>query len=213
MATSGMATVVHVIPVIDVVHINVVGFVPCGRPVFRPRINQIEPEAAVRESGDIPPQRRWGRCERETSGPGQNANGTGLQECGSPVTSAFAPTMMFTLPIVGAVILPNISLFEVVFVFVAVGGAHVLGRMRRLVIWLPFRPVVAFPLLLAGVLFAPLLVVHSLGVCPNAARSTSVRGLSDGRSRGAFSESPCWSWSLPCCALAGPSCSEEQAQH
>ena len=77
----------------------------------------------------------------------------------APVTSAIAPTMMFTLPIVGAVILPNISPFEVLFVFVPVGRPHVLGRIRLLVIWLPFRPVVAFPLLLAGVLFAPLLVV------------------------------------------------------
>jgi len=78
----------------------------------------------------------------------------------APVTSAIAPTMMFTLPIVGAVILPNISLFEVLFVFVPVGRAHVLRPIGLLVIGLlPFRAVVTFPRLRVGLMFALLLMV------------------------------------------------------
>jgi hypothetical protein len=42
-----MATVAEVVAVIHVIDVNVVGLIPIGRPGFRPRINNREPEAAV----------------------------------------------------------------------------------------------------------------------------------------------------------------------
>src|SRR5882762_9746981 len=47
---AGMMLVIHVVAVIDVVNVNVVGFIPGARPVFRPRIDDTEPEAPVLES-------------------------------------------------------------------------------------------------------------------------------------------------------------------
>jgi len=75
------------------------------------------------------------------------------------VTAALVPTMVFVLPIPGAVILPNISLFDVLFVFVPLFDAHVVRAIRWLVIGLlPFRVVVTFRMPLLGVLFGMLLV-------------------------------------------------------
>jgi hypothetical protein len=78
----------------------------------------------------------------------------------APVTSTLAPTTMFTLPIVCTMVLPNIALAGMLFVFVPVCRAHVLRPIRRLVMGLlVFRPVLACPRLLVGALFAPLLMV------------------------------------------------------
>jgi hypothetical protein len=78
----------------------------------------------------------------------------------APVASPLAPTMMFALPIPGAVILPNISLFDVLFVFVPIFHAHMVRPIRLLVIGLlPFRPVVTLRWPLVGVVFALLLMV------------------------------------------------------
>ncbi len=155
-----MAAVVHVITVIDVVHINVVGLVPPGRPVFRPRINQTEPEAAVLESGVSLYNNDGDAANAKPVAPAEMRTEAVFRNAIAPVASALAPTMMFALPIPGTVILPNVSLFEVLFVFVPVNRAHVLRPISLLVIGLvAFRPVVTFPLVLVGTLFVPLLVV------------------------------------------------------
>jgi hypothetical protein len=74
------------------------------------------------------------------------------------VTPAFVPGMMFTLPILCAVALPNISRSGVLFVFVPVCRAHMFRPISLPVTWLlPFRAVLVCPRLLVRALFAPLL--------------------------------------------------------
>jgi hypothetical protein len=64
--------------------------------------------------------------------------------------------MVFMLPMLCAMVLPNIALCKVLFVFVRL--AHVSRPVGRLVMrLLPFSAVLVFPLLLVRALFAPLL--------------------------------------------------------
>ncbi len=76
----------------------------------------------------------------------------------APVAPTFAPSMMFMLPMLGAMALPNISRSGVVFGFVPGCLAHVLRPIRPLRMWLlPFSAVLLCPLLLVRALFAPFL--------------------------------------------------------
>ena len=79
---SRMPPVVHVVSVVDVVHIDIVGAVPGRRPGFRTGINHTEPIAPELEArSHLRPLRR-GRHARGTSVRGQNGRGSGLPECG-----------------------------------------------------------------------------------------------------------------------------------
>ncbi len=76
----------------------------------------------------------------------------------APVAPAFAPSMMFMLPMLGAMALPCISRSRVVFGFVPHYLAHVLRPIRTLIMWLlPFSAGLVCPLLLVRALFAPFL--------------------------------------------------------
>jgi hypothetical protein len=73
--------------------------------------------------------------------------------------------MMFMLPMLCAVVLPDISRAGVIFTFVAAGVAHVFWPMRLLVMWLlPFWPVLVRPLLLVMVLVPLLLPIRLVSV-------------------------------------------------
>jgi hypothetical protein len=65
---------------------------------------------------------------------------------------------MFTLPVLGAMIPPNIPVFEVLLAFVPLCLAHVFRPICLLVMGLrPFWPVLVCPLLLVRALLVPLL--------------------------------------------------------
>jgi len=155
---SGMAPVIHVIPVIDVVDVNVVGLVPSARPVFRPRINQAEPEAPVLEPWvAIHDNDRDAVNAKPVSTAKMRAEAV-FRNAVAPVTPTFAPSMMFMLPMLGAMALPYISRSGVVFGFVPRYLAHVLRPISPLVMWLlPFSAVLVCPLLLVRALFVPFL--------------------------------------------------------
>ena len=117
---SGMATVIHVIPVSDVVHIDVVGFVPSARPVFRPRINNAEPEASVLESGVSAHHDDWIAANAEPVSTAEIRAEAIIRNAVASIASAFMPAMMFMLPIFCAMVLPNIVWPGVLFVFAPV---------------------------------------------------------------------------------------------
>jgi hypothetical protein len=74
------------------------------------------------------------------------------------VAPAFAPSVMFMLPMLGAMTLPNISRSGMVFGFVPHDLAHVFRPIRPLGMWLlPFSAGLVWPLLLVRALFAPFL--------------------------------------------------------
>jgi hypothetical protein len=112
-----MATVIHVIPVIHVVHINVVGFIPGSFPVFRPRINHTEPEAAILESRISAYDENWSAAHAKPVSTAKMRAEAIVWNTIAPVTSAFAPTTMFMPPIVRAMALPYLSRFRVLPVF------------------------------------------------------------------------------------------------
>jgi len=72
----------------------------------------------------------------------------------APVAPAFAPRMVFMLPMLCAMVAPNIALCSVLFVHLA----RMSGPVDRLVMWLVlFSVVLVCPLLLVRALFVPLL--------------------------------------------------------
>ncbi len=143
-----MAPVIHVISVIDVVDVDVVSFVPGARPVFRPRINETEPAAFVLESGVSIHHNNWVSVNAKPVSAAKMSAEAVFRNAVAPITPTFAPSMMFTLPMLRALALPNVSRPGVLFVFVPVSLAHVFLPICPLVMWLlPFWPVLAFPLL------------------------------------------------------------------
>src|SRR5258706_1621532 len=113
-----MAAVVHVIPVVDVVDVNVVGVVPGARPVFRPRINDAEPEASVLKSRVSAHDDDWIAANSEPVSTAKIRVEAIFRNAVAAVTSAFMPTMMLVLPVLCAMVLPDISGSEV---FVVLG--------------------------------------------------------------------------------------------
>ena len=106
---SGMAPVVHVIPVIHVVDVNVVGFIPGARPRFWPRINKIEPDAPVLESWTPAHNNHRNAMDTKPVPTAKMGAETVFRNAVSPVPSAFAPRVMFVLPMLCALALPNVS--------------------------------------------------------------------------------------------------------
>jgi hypothetical protein len=156
----------------DVVNVNVISFVPRARPVFRPRIDDTEPEAPILKSGVSTHNNYWCAANAKPVSPAKMCAETVFGNPVTAVTSTFVPSMMFMLPMLCAVVLPNISRAGVIFTFVAARLAHVFRPMRLLLMWLlPFWSALVRPLLLVMV-FAPLLL---------PIRLVSVRALSPRR--------------------------------
>jgi len=111
-ADAGMVAVVHVIPVVHVIHVNVVGFVPRPFPVFRPRINNAEPEATILESGISAYNQDRGAADAKPVSTAKTRAKAIVWNAVPSVSSAFAPAAMFMLPIVRLMALPNLSRFR-----------------------------------------------------------------------------------------------------
>src|SRR5882724_4227632 len=110
-ADAGMVAVVHVIPVVHVIHINVVSLVPRPFPVFRPRINHTEPEAAVLEPRVSAYDQDWGAAHAKPVSTAKMRAEAIVWNAVASVSSTFAPAAMFMFPMLGAMALPNLSRF------------------------------------------------------------------------------------------------------
>src|SRR6267142_2669756 len=146
---AGMMPVIHVVAVIDVINVDVVGFIPGARPVFRPRIDNTEPEAPVLESRIASHHNHRGAVNSEPASAAKVIVEADFGNAVAPVAATLAPGMMFMLPMRRAMALPRIPpgvLFVLTFVFKAADLAYVLRLMRllwmRLVVTglFPFRP-------------------------------------------------------------------------
>ena len=102
-----MAAVVHVIAVIDVVHVYVVGFVPGACPGFRPWINDTEPEAAVLESGVSIHDNDRSAVDAEPVSTAKMRTEAICRNAVTVVAPTLVPIMMFMFPIVRTMVLPN----------------------------------------------------------------------------------------------------------
>jgi hypothetical protein len=104
-----MLTVVQVIPVPGVIDINVVVLVPNVRPVFRPRVHNAEPIAAVLESW-VPTRKHYRKAvDAEPVIPAEGATETVIGNAIAPVAATLLPSAMFGIPSAGAVLQPHIA--------------------------------------------------------------------------------------------------------
>lgn len=140
-ANSGMAPVVHVIAIVDVFDTDVVGLVPVGCPIFRPRVNHREPVASVVESGVIVDHNDGDAVDAKPASTAEVLVETVFWNALPVVAAALPPVVMFALPIMGAMDLPGMF---------CLAGMH-LARVFR-----P-TPLRMMYLLFASVLFVPLL--------------------------------------------------------
>jgi hypothetical protein len=155
-----MASIVHVVSIIDVVYINIIGFIPFGCPVFRPRIGETEPEAAVLESGVSVHDDNWGTANAKPVCTAKMCTEAIFRNAVTPVAATLAPTTMFMLPIACTMVLPCVSLAGMVFTGMAVGLANV--PMGLLV--LSFVPVLTRPPLVIVIVASLLLLIHLVSV-------------------------------------------------
>ena len=103
-----MSPIEHVVSVIDVVHIDIVGSVPNRRPGFWARINHIEPEASELETWITFDHHDWDVVDAKPMSTAKMGTETIFGDAVSVVAAAFAPGAVFTLPIVGALALPDV---------------------------------------------------------------------------------------------------------
>ena len=129
-----MLSVEHVIPVIDVVHIDIVGSVPNGRPGFWARINHSKPEASELETWGTFDHHDWYVVHAKPVSPAKmsaeaivrNAfcaeDATRALRTGGPrsegritvvtavsvIAAAFVPGAVLSLPIVRTLALPDV---------------------------------------------------------------------------------------------------------
>jgi hypothetical protein len=103
-----MLSVEHVIPVIDVVHIDIVGSVPNGRPGFWARINHSKPEASELETGGTFDHHDWYVVDPKPVSPAKMRAEAIVRNAVSVIAAAFAPGAMLSLPIVRTLALPDV---------------------------------------------------------------------------------------------------------
>jgi hypothetical protein len=103
-----MLSVEHVISVIDVVHIDIVGAVPNRRPGFRARINHAEPQASELETRGTLDHYDGYVVDAKPMSTAKMGTETIFWDAVSVVAATFVPGAMFTLPIVGALALPDV---------------------------------------------------------------------------------------------------------
>jgi hypothetical protein len=105
---SRMHTVVHVVSVIHVVHIDIVGPIPDGRPGFWAWIDHVEPEAPELETrGTLDHHDRDVVDAKPVSTAKMGAEAI-FRNAVSVVAAAFVPGAMLALPIVGTLALPDV---------------------------------------------------------------------------------------------------------
>src|SRR5271167_2659825 len=114
-ADAGVPSVIQVVTVANVVHVNVVGFVPVRCPVARPRVNATEPIAAVLKPG-IPTYNHEGKVEdAEPVAPAIVATEVSVRNAVAVIAAALLPGAVIGLPVSGAMLLPSALLCALLF--------------------------------------------------------------------------------------------------
>jgi hypothetical protein len=103
-----MLSIEHVIPVIDVVHIDIVSSVPNGRPCFWARINDSKPEASELETWGSFDHYDWYVVDPKPVSPPKMRAEAIIRNAISVIAAAFVPGAMLSLPIVRTLALPDV---------------------------------------------------------------------------------------------------------
>ena len=110
-AIAGISAVVQIIPIIVVVHVNVIAVVPIVRPVFRPRINQTEPITAVLEAAMSADVHHRETVDAEPMFLSVVAAEAVIRDAVAAVTAALLPSVVLRLPAMGTIPLPSDLLY------------------------------------------------------------------------------------------------------
>ena len=133
-AITGIPAVVQVIAVVRVDDINVIVVVPVVGPIFRPRINETEPKAAVLEARVATNQHHGVAVDaEEVIGTKVTAIAV-VWNAVAVITAALPPVAVLRLPVVCAMLLPGAALFAFLPVLLLRGLPFDLLRMGLLVI-------------------------------------------------------------------------------
>ena len=103
-----MLSVVHVVAVVDVVHIDILGSVPNRRPSLWARINHAKPVAPELETRVTLNHHDWYLVDPKPMAATEMCTETIVRNAVSVVAPAFVPGVVFTLPIVCTLPLPDV---------------------------------------------------------------------------------------------------------
>lgn len=109
--------VVEVIAVVDVVDVNVVGFIPGGRPIFRQRIYDAQPKTVVLESRVTADHHDRVVVDMKPVGAAEVHAESVFGDAVAAISAAVVPGVMFALPVVGAMNFPGFMVRDVAFAF------------------------------------------------------------------------------------------------
>ena len=150
---AGVPRVVHVVAIVNVIHINVVGFVPVRCPVSRPRVNDTEPIAAVLEAWEPANQFEGEAVDAESVAPTIVATEIRVRNAVAVIATSLTPSAVVGLPIACPMSLPSGTLHLLLLRRdPLLPGFHLLGRLLLLL------PVLGLLLLLIPLLGLPVLL-------------------------------------------------------
>ena len=150
---AGVPRVVHVVAIVNVIHINVVGFVPVRCPVSRPRVNHTEPIAAVLEAWEPANQFEGKAVDAESVAPTIVATEIRVRNAVAVIAASLTPSAVVGLPIACPMSLPSGTLHLLLLRRdPLLPGFHLLGRLLLLL------PVLGLLLLLIPLLGLPVLL-------------------------------------------------------
>lgn len=107
-----MPRVVHVVPVVNVRHVNVVSFVPARCPVLRPGVDNSDPAAVVFESWTSGYNQDRKGMDAESMLRAEINDVTLMRDAIAVITAALFPIVMFMRPLMCATLLPNHAVFR-----------------------------------------------------------------------------------------------------
>lgn len=99
---AGVLAVVYVVPIIAVIDIDIVGFVPIWRPVFRPWIDKRDPITVVLEARVTAYKEHRKAADAEEVFTPEVAPETVFRNAVAVVTAALLPTAVISIPRAGA---------------------------------------------------------------------------------------------------------------
>ena len=103
-----MLSVIHVVSVVDVIHIDIISSVPDRRPGFRAGINYTKPEAPELETRGTFDHHNWYVVDPKPVSTAKMCPKMILWNAIPVVAATFVPGPMFMLPVVCALALPDV---------------------------------------------------------------------------------------------------------
>lgn len=93
-----MHGVIHVVPIVGVINVHIVGFVPGSRPHLRPRIDKCDPISVVLEAGSAAYENQRKTADAEGVAASEVTSEAGVRNPVAVVSAALTPRSVFGIP-------------------------------------------------------------------------------------------------------------------